>query len=120
MKRTEYPLNLFNLASMTGSRAICRPAPTTTDEDWVVFGHNPATLEQLAEAGWVCESRDDPRYGNNFLSYRKDDLNIIICLSKKYYEKYAEATKLAKLMNLMQREQRVILFKYVRGEDWDE
>ena len=73
--------------SQTGSRAICNPAPTNTDEDHVVFTtHAGAFRDAACAAGWVPTL--ESAAGTLFDSYRKGELNLIVTENPAFYKRF--------------------------------
>lgn len=103
----------------TGSRVICNPPPADTDEDHVVFIENwlmCEALEALENYGYHVPDPEE-RYNNtempNFVSVRKDDVNLIVTGKKHFYNRFVAATSLARRFNLLNKEDRIALFQAV-------
>ena len=95
----------------TGSRAICVPSPTDTDDDYLVLA-KPWLEDILKGQGWCKESAD--RYGTSvFHSWRKDDINLIVTQDCEFFRKFELATKVAAAMNVSSKKDRVTLFKAI-------
>ena len=117
----------------TGSRAICNPAPTNTDEDWVI---QVTSLERLklfrdflTEDGW--EHNVGEQYEGHmdlfseegelsgFASFKKGvfedetTYNILLVGSHAAFRLWTTATGLAKAMNLTKKSERVDLFRAI-------
>lgn len=95
----------------TGSREICNPPPTTTDFD-IVVEVNPSKLDEWLkkkeEDGWKLESK---KYtGTKFFSLRKNEFNLIVSQFSDFYDDFVLATKTAKSLNLLKKEDRITLF----------
>ena len=119
----------------TGSRVICSPPPTDTDEDWVVqisHPHRRIIFKQFLLAdGWeecVGEGYDEcselgldielpagEETGTEmgFFAFRKGEYNIILIKNHYSFRLWATATALAKGFNLTEKEQRVHLFRTI-------
>lgn len=105
-----------------GSRITCNPPPTDTDEDFLVLTTDFQSLvEDLMEDGYeVCGEEDYvmpiEEHGecdfNFFQSFRKGDINLIVTESKYFFNKFVRATKIAKKANLLEKENRVVLFQH--------
>lgn len=114
----------------TGSREICNPAPTDTDEDWVVLVSKPLyedLIEELFSQGYEIGGSDPQPaevddcvdlYGE-FDSFKKGDINYIVTTSKEFYENFGRATALAKKLNLVKKEDRITLFQVFLYDNWD-
>lgn len=117
----------------TGSRVICNPAPTDTDEDWVV---QVTSLERLKLFRDFLEEDDWSRdkgegYDNDstadlfnedgelssFASFKKQvdgtTYNILLVGSHAAFRLWTTATGLAKAMNLTTKAERVELFRSI-------
>lgn len=96
-----------------GSRYTCSPPPMNTDEDWLVFLKDVATHLNLEIMGFTAEG--DDRYGDmeNFRSYRRDDLNLIVTVKSDFYHSFLVATETAKRFNLLRKHDRIALFRAV-------
>lgn len=97
----------------TGSRVICDPAPEDTDEDWVIYPENyQHYVDDLLSDGW--ETYNNVNYvGELFTSLRKGDLNYIVVSTGEMYNKFVLATKVAKRLNLLKKEERILLFQAI-------
>jgi hypothetical protein len=103
-----------------GSRVTCDPAPTNTDEDFLVSiapWKIRDTANQLSEDGWKLDgseaSDDTGRIKDKFLSYKKDDINLILTCDKTFFDRFMAATSCAKRFNLLEKADRVALFQAV-------
>ena len=99
----------------TGSRVICDPAPTGTDEDWVALVRSDPTA-RMVEAGFSQDGSPEFYTGNDnggFRSWRKGDLNIVTTESQEFFELFETATILAKRFNLHDKVDRIALFQAV-------
>ena len=107
----------------TGSRVICNPAPTDTDEDFALY------ISESAE--WIMEVADDLGYERDggeaydsllelddggFVSFRKGNVNYIVTTSQDLWDRFEIATGAAKALNLVNKEDRIKLFQYILYE----
>ena len=108
-------LKLLELISvdyhMTGSRYICNPAPMDTDEDYVVLGTD-STEDQLYFKGFACNTdielyKDLPM----FTAWRLGEFNVIVTQDGGFYKDFVRATKRAKELNLLDKQDRIELFQ---------
>ena len=104
----------------TGSRIICNPAPSNTDEDWIVLVKRDldrGLKDILRWQDWYADSGylPEPNDPEAFLSFRKGNLNLIFTNKPEYYLKFCAATLLAKELNLTEKEDRLNLFRIVKG-----
>ena len=103
--------------SATGSRVICDPAPTNTDEDYVCF--QPAyekAIVNLEGLGFKSEGNPEFYTGNdrgNFRSLRKGNVNLILTDQCEFYQLFCSATELARRFNLLKKADRIALFQVV-------
>jgi hypothetical protein len=108
-----------------GSRVTCDPPPTDTDEDYLLLVENTyKAAKSLKAFGFEYES--DPQKVEeymkmsegmlgSFTSMRFGDVNYIITDSAFLFERFLTATHVAKELNLLRKEDRVMLFRAVRG-----
>lgn len=104
-----------------GSRVTCDPPPIDTDWDFLVLipegeRRTMQLLTDLEGCGYECETtdkhyQDDMR--EKFLSFRRDEINLIVTSSKSFVEKHLLATAVCKALNLMVKKDRVALFKAI-------
>jgi len=100
--------------SATGSREICTPPPTDTDQDYLIYVAPDDIDKLLAEVDALGFTRESEFYiGTEFLSYRKEDINLIVTDSKQFHQKFKLATYLAKRFNLLEKTDRISLFTAV-------
>lgn len=109
-----------------GSRVTCNPAPTDTDEDYLVevTGCDISdVVNVLAEQGFFWEGNHAEHYrnaANTFMSWRKDDLNFIVTDEPGFAKNHRAATALCTRLNLINKPDRIALFQAVLyGEIWD-
>lgn len=105
----------------TGSSYICNPPVTDTDEDYLVHalpGQMDALGQELEDDGWSV-TYDDPEYiikQNGeipFITARKGKQNLIIFQDNEAFIAFDKATEVAKHLNLLKKEDRVMLFQAV-------
>lgn len=110
----------------TGSRVICNPPPEDTDDDYLFLcneGSLPALEKKLLADGFkiggsggrgvALYKKPDPFDFSAFASYKKGSSNIILTMNPEYFTRFGNATKLAKRLNLLKKEDRVTLFEAV-------
>lgn len=95
----------------TGSRVICSPAPTDTDEDYIALMDD---CSALSVAGFVMGT-DLNKYEDmpDFLAFRCGDFNVVVTDSRDFYEKFVLATEQAKALNLLEKTDRIDLFQSI-------
>lgn len=103
----------------TGSSYICCPMVTDTDIDFIVYAL-PGYQQTFIDDGWTT-SVGEIEYDTQgmFESWRKGTLNYIITTDKTFFNKFWYATKIAKLLNLQEKEQRIKLFQAVTYGKWE-
>jgi len=108
-----------------GSRVTCSPPPTDTDEDYLLLVENSFTAAKNLE-GIGFEYESDPEKVeaymrmnegalHGFTSMRFGDINYIITDSPFMFERFLTATYIARELNLLEKKDRVMLFKAIRG-----
>lgn len=109
-----------NIISITpvGSRVTCVPAPTDTDQDYLVLikegASNKITLDLIINKYTLDGKKEGYESEDNiFNSWKKDDINLIVTEDKEFAEKFLIATKIAKENNLLRKEDRINLFKII-------
>jgi hypothetical protein len=103
----------------TGSRYICSPAPTDTDEDYVVLlrpGSKRYIETWMQAEGFELHGR---QYNSaEFWSFKKNEngtvVNYITSDNPEFYENFILATEEAKSRNLLNKEDRIKLFEEYR------
>ena len=111
----------------TGSRVICDPAPTDTDEDFIVLVDGEDFFDLIQElcankyelgGSDVTPSEDfAPNVWEGFQSYKKGEINLIVTCSEEFFGKFVGATIVAKSLNLLDKSDRIALFqKILYGE----
>lgn len=115
-------------AMLCGSRVTCVPAPTDTDQDVIVLVRDiDATAcrkggrsyrryadeveRPLADAGFECggSGADD----DDFESWTKGDINLILTADPDFYRRFVAATTVARHLNVLGKEDRKALFRAV-------
>ena len=99
-----------------GSRVTCNPAPTDTDEDWLILIEEHDMARVVSKLNGFVLDNPNSHYepaNSNFNSWRDGNINLIITRDEKFYDRFLHATKIAKLLNLMLKSERVQLFQYI-------
>lgn len=97
----------------TGSNYTCNPPVLDTDIDYIVLVSDFGKAASfLLESGFVACTELE-YYGNMFYAFRKGQLNLIITWQGVFYERFCAATMLAKHRNLLDKDDRVDLFKVI-------
>ncbi len=129
MKTEEIILRLTNYGCTVetcGSRVTCNPAPTDTDEDYLVevVGCDISdVIHVLSECGFIWEGNHSEHYrdaASTFMSWRKAEVNFIVTDEAGFAKSHRAATALCTRLNLMNKQDRIALFQAVLyGEIWD-
>lgn len=115
---------IFEKVVATGSRVICNPAPTDTDQDYVVLlkGNDElAVVEAFQDAGYDQDGEETydvlcELAAGGWTSFRKGDVNYIVTFDEGFFNRFVLATNIGKVQNLLKKEDRVKLFKYILYE----
>lgn len=103
--------------SRTGSRVICDPAPTDTDEDWICLAIDyDRAIVGLEANGFKSEGKPEFYTGNNrgnFRSLRRGEINLILTDQIDFFNLFVSATELARRFNLVKKADRIALFQVV-------
>lgn len=111
-----------------GSRVTCRPAPTDTDQDYLVEivdggEKNVARIvNMLSSFGfkWEGNAHYQEAASNDFMSWRRDDINLIVTANGGFAARHRAATHVCTRLNLMSKPDRIALFQAVLyGNQWD-
>lgn len=109
---TEYELPKETVLSFeTGSRIICNPPVTTTDLDVVILVPTEQweqVVDRLQREGWRLGGSRVP--GSNWASLKKDYLNFLVTGDSEWYFKMELATKVATKLNLVNKQDRILVF----------
>lgn len=97
----------------TGSNYICNPPVTDTDIDTVILVRS-GYEHSLQELGWQYQMSDiEYEAMGSFTSWRKGNKNYIVTQDKDFYDKFVKATRCAKILNLMNKQDRIMLFSMI-------
>lgn len=102
----------------TGSRVICNPPPTDTDEDWMVLLKPNISLkffqQQMEFEGFDGSNMETYDVDESlFLSLRKEEENLIVTNNEEFYNNMMLATAVAKNLNLLEKKDRITLFNAI-------
>lgn len=113
---------LHSQITPVGSRVTCNPAPTNTDQDWLVLV-DPEKYDAFAVAlladGWQVGGSMVPNDANTlpeaqrFNSFVKGVDNVIVTASPEFHMRFLAASSVAKRLNLLGKSDRVALFQAV-------
>lgn len=99
-----------------GSRVTCNPPPMDTDRDILCLVKNCVLAGEACERlGFVTSSSllDQESRAMQFVSVKRDELNLIITDSVEFYQKFLAASSVAKRLNLLEKKDRIALFQAV-------
>jgi hypothetical protein len=105
-----------------GSRVTCSPAPTGTDQDWLVRieeADYDAFAQHLLSTGWEVGGSLIPNDANylptqqRFNSFTKGEDNVIATASVEFHRRFLAASATAKRLNLLDKADRIALFQAV-------
>lgn len=110
----------------TGSRETVDPPPLDTDEDWVLLTNAPTTtVKALRALGYTLTSLEEYRVPtgdpfapyNHFQAFRRvgSAENLILVTDNSTFTRWKVATRLAKRLNIKNKEDRIALFRAIRS-----
>lgn len=102
----------------TGSREICNPPPIETDDDYIVLVRDIEKAELYLETSVLATSEGsepDDMFGNDssFVSMRLGEVNFILTQDLHFFSKFVLATKVARKLNLLKKDDRICLFQAI-------
>lgn len=107
--------------SRTGSNYTCDPPVVNTDIDYLVLVQDLwHALGALADEGWtLCEGKDgayeeDDTYSLDWYAVRKGSFNLILTADPGWYQRAVQATTICKMHNILDKADRIIVFRWVR------
>lgn len=119
----DYGFDFVLKSSIVGSKVTCNPPPTDTDLDvlvlikdtnfWSYIHHLGDQGFQLGGSDVVPAEEEYLKEWDGFQSYKRGEINLIITTSEEFFDKFMEATAIAKEKNLLKKEDRVALFQKI-------
>jgi hypothetical protein len=109
----------FLEAARTGSRYICNPPVLDTDDDYIVLVDNlEQSLEKfLYKEGWKRSGSEGYSTDGEWESIKKTIdgtvVNLIMTDNENYFNRFVHATETAKKLNLLEKADRIVLFKAI-------
>lgn len=111
--------------SKTGSTVICDPAPTDTDEDWIVLTDDINKLKkELLKHDFKPDcgkEYEDPEFvsfsrytSKGVFSLEGKRTNYIVTESNRFFKSFVFATEIAKRLNITEKRDRIDFFTIVR------
>lgn len=110
---------LRDKAEPCGSRVTVYPAPRNTDADFLIEiqqAEVSGMVARLASEGFKWEGATEHYQdvaGNTFMSWRKGEVNLIVTSNGDFAAKHRVATALCKRLNLLDKQDRIAVFKAV-------
>lgn len=129
LKETEVIHQFVKREMLCGSRVTCRPAPTNTDQDVIVLVADilatasrerrpgsamkeyAAMSSGLASSGWCVGGSGEG--DDDFESWTKGDINLILTADNDFYEKFVTATTVCQNLNIMEKHKRQMVFQSI-------
>jgi hypothetical protein len=117
-----YPLPAIPGALRTepvGSRATCSPAPTGSDDDWLVLVKSAeAAASFFNSVGWKLGGSTPANDEcvcpyDKFFSFTSGELNVILTESHEFFDRFMLATRVARKLNLLHKVHRIDLFQAI-------
>jgi hypothetical protein len=103
-----------------GSRVTCDPAPTDTDEDFLLLTCYVAPLIKECKAlgfeGGEVYFDSAGEASSNFYSLKKGDINLIITEKQSFYDKFLLASHVCKTLNVLDKQHRITVFQAILYE----
>lgn len=111
------PKELWKGIYQTGSSVICDPPVEDTDIDFIICTEKEDKLYKfLMDNDFKLSNASEEEYdleSEGFSCYRKGNINLIVTENKQWYDKWVLATKVAKKLNLLKKDNRITLFKAI-------
>lgn len=111
------PNKLWCNIYQTGSSVICNPPVLDTDIDFIIYSDELEELgEFITKEGYSASCTDKEEYqleSEGFKCYRKDNINLIVTNDNDFYVRWVLATKTAKMLNLLRKQDRITLFQAI-------
>lgn len=111
----------------TGSYEICDPPVTDTDRDFLVYQSRSNSMPFIDRGYSLPPSqevgeypKEIERFGESFLSYTKGQVNLIVTSQSHYFHASILATRLCKKLNLLDKEDRIAVFRAIRHKIVDD
>lgn len=107
-------------AALTGSRAICSPPPMDTDIDilcYVQEAHLDEFCDTAKEEGW--KNAPYPDVVVDSWKHPDSNINLLVTCYSNTYNRWMNATVLAKKLNLLKKEDRIALFNVVANQKYE-
>lgn len=125
----EWPIEVWELirhhglvinVNECGSRVTCRPVPPTADHDFLVeiTGHTGVVSDIVnylsgQDFKWEGGEHYQQALAGDFMSFRRDELNLIVTANPLFAIRHRAATALCAQENLLDKTDRIKLFQAV-------
>lgn len=103
-----------------GSRVTCVPAPTDTDADYLLLVEDHSSFRIAIgefyftmDGSEVVDSLTPLDSADRFSSYSLGYINLIVTSDVVFFDKFMAATSVAKRLNLLDKQDRIVLFQAV-------
>lgn len=102
----------------TGSSYICNPPVLDTDRDFVLLVTDyDAFIAAAIDKGYtVCGNSEYE--DKEFTALRQENVNLLVVATEELWKSWVSATELAKRFNLLNKADRVALFKVIVDGDF--
>jgi hypothetical protein len=114
------------VVSACGSRVTCNPPPEDTDADYLVLVEPDESrisklVEHMSQNNWDWEGgmHYQQVVASDFMSWRKDQNNLIITSNVAFWKRHKLATAICTKLNLLNKPDRIALFQAVLYENID-
>lgn len=98
----------------TGSSIICNPPVLDTDLDYCILTPDLNIFDDIIrKIGFITLDNENYLELGEFVSYRYAKYNLIVTDSRDFFFRFKNATDVAKALNLLKKEDRITLFKYI-------
>jgi hypothetical protein len=92
-----------------GSRETCNPPPTDTDLDILILTNDfPVLRISLDICGFVPDLGYE-KLDKRFESFRREEVNLIVTESRGFFERFCEAARICKELNVKSKEHRILI-----------
>ena len=117
---TECPADVEIEVFPTGSFYNCNPPATNTDRDYLIYVQDDdiTFYEYLEDLGYKTScgqasslpKRNGEEDEDNFMSWRKGNINLIVTGSEEFYDKHKTAGLVCRTLNLLEKADRIMVY----------
>jgi hypothetical protein len=101
----------------TGSRVTKDGWTDKSDWDYVVYDPDKNLADKLAKERWELGYSGNGAPGIDFLSFKQNNVNLILVFQDSVWKKYIIATNLLRMMNPKTKKERIAIFDSVFEKD---